>query len=1262
MGGAKLQERFLTKKKVKRFLTPSHSPKCCHAAKEFSMNVLRNWFRSLSSARRSPVPRPQRPKSRRPRQRPRLEELETRLVPAFTWVNRGLPSDNFAAVFGARANLARSVVDATLNNWDRIIINLNQPGGGNNINVTIAMHPFRFGNGASTTITQVNQGWPTAASITIDRGNDGAGGGWFLDPTPNDNSAFTGTVVNGFSAFAQAGSPAAGLADLDTVVTHELGHALGISSDLRLRNFSTDTGVPDRSSGNGVGHYYAFVGPSGYSHLMTSFDSGGGGSDFGQAVHSAAAGDPAYPISFGGRTYVGADDLMNPFYSFGQRKLVSNAMASVLREAYNAIVLPGTASRGTFYAVLNQTTGNLLVRGGSGASNDVTTIDVRAGQLFVDVNVGSPVPGTDLTGDITSFFPLSAVRSITIQASDGTDRIDIERLPANTPVSVQAGRGNDTINLSPVAKNLSNLPLTSPVTISGGTGRDSLNIFDDNFAGDRNSVLFSNEFDYGSPFLSTVVFYDSAVTNLLVSAGSASTVNVRGTAAATEIDRAARVNVNDFFDGVQDIRGPVRIQNTPGGRTTLNVDDTSNRNGTTARQSLRDGFDIISGLAPADISYRGSQTGAVGITLGGGANTFTFENTNTASSGFTTTLTGGPGANTVNVLRTTGRLVINGGAGANTYNVGSTDNTLDGIQSDLFVNAGSSNDTLTVNDQGSNIPSMGYVVSGTSVFRVLNHVIGADVRFPNGMRSLVLNAGNGSNDTIDISGFERSTVATTINAGTGGNTVQAGRALIDSLSQILGPLVVNGQGGNTSLTLFDQSTTTAQTYTLTSTSVTRTGGFALTYANIQSLTLNGGSGPGDVFNVEGTAAGTSTTINDGSGGGQITANASTNGPDSLLGPLAVHGRPGFSFLVYVDFLATAAQTYTFTAGPVPLSGTVTRPGAAPVTYDGLGTVNFGAAIVGGNTINVPSVAANVAVNLGVANGDTVTIGSNQTVAAVLGSVAIGPQSDNVSATVVIDDSGNTTPPAGPITFSNVPTQGYRISGLVADPSGIAFVTPRQNTTLTTSLRTGAGDKTFNVQDVPQGVALTLDAGSGTNTLDYTGYAGNVLVNLNPSIHAATGFSSISGIRNVKGASGGPAGSYNALIGNGGNVLTGGNGRRNLLVAGASASALIGGDDDDILIAGTTDYDTRADWQAAFTAIMNEWTQATAYDVRVDHLLNGGGLNDPFLLNATTVHSNGGGNTLTGHNGGANELNLYFANLALGDITDRGPGERLIPIV
>jgi hypothetical protein len=78
-------------------------------------------------------------------------------------------------------------------------------------------------------------------------------------------------------------------------------------------------------------------------------------------------------------------------------------------------------------------------------------------------------------------------------------------------------------------------------------------------------------------------------------------------------------------------------------------------------------------------------------------------------------------------------------------------------------------------------------------------------------------------------------------------------------------------------------------------------------------------------------------------------------------------------------------------------------------------------------------------------------------------------------------------------------------------------------------------------------------------------------------------------------------------------------------------------------------------------IMNEWTQATDYGVRVDHLMNGGGANGAYLLNAGTAHSNGGGNKLTGHINDK-EMNLYFANQALGDTTDQTGAEQLVTIV
>jgi hypothetical protein len=136
-----------------------------------------------------------------------------------------------------------------------------------------------------------------------------------------------------------------------------------------------------------------------------------------------------------------------------------------------------------------------------------------------------------------------------------------------------------------------------------------------------------------------------------------------------------------------------------------------------------------------------------------------------------------------------------------------------------------------------------------------------------------------------------------------------------------------------------------------------------------------------------------------------------------------------------------------------------------------------------------------------------------------------------------------------------------------------------------------------------------------------------------------------------GGTGGGAGVYNILVGNGGNVLTGGDGRRNLLIAGATPSTLIGGNDDDILIGGTTNYDQESD-QHSLRAIMDYWsTTADLYDTRVANLLSGTGVP---LLDATIVTSNNGGNTLTGHHGGAGELNLYYGLAPALETTDYNP--------
>ncbi len=65
-------------------------------------------------------------------------------------------------------------------------------------------------------------------TVLIDR--DAAGYGWFVDPTPNNNSAFPNRLDQ-YTLGAQSGSPAANRVDLLTTVMHELGHVLGYADD-----------------------------------------------------------------------------------------------------------------------------------------------------------------------------------------------------------------------------------------------------------------------------------------------------------------------------------------------------------------------------------------------------------------------------------------------------------------------------------------------------------------------------------------------------------------------------------------------------------------------------------------------------------------------------------------------------------------------------------------------------------------------------------------------------------------------------------------------------------------------------------------------------------------------------------------------------------------------------------------------------------------------------------------------------------------------
>jgi hypothetical protein len=401
------------------------------------------------------------------------------------WLNRAsattggaADTDGFGSVFGANANVARAVVDAVITQYERMIGSFNYGDNSANYNLTVSMGGT--GLGASAGIATALGGKPKSGSISMSSGLDGHGFGWFLDPTPFDNSEFTGNIVNAFAADAQSGSPAAGLADFFTVVCNEMTHCMGQFGNALpgWAALTADTGLHDNATG--VGNLWVFRGPS-IKHLMTSDNAGI--QDAGSAVHTSESGNDN--ITFQGDNYWGAEDQGNAFFETGRRYLVDYTSALMFKDAYAYSVVNPASFEGTFYSNLNQTTKVLTVRGGDFAagqdnSSDTITISRSGNTITVSVDAGNDVPGTGALSGVgnlpawVSQYDISQVSSITVDAGNGDDAVNVSA-QLFLPVTVQGGNGADVVNFDEPAPSQQMVANsggfssgTTSVTIAGG--------------------------------------------------------------------------------------------------------------------------------------------------------------------------------------------------------------------------------------------------------------------------------------------------------------------------------------------------------------------------------------------------------------------------------------------------------------------------------------------------------------------------------------------------------------------------------------------------------------------------------------------------------------------------------------------------------------------------------------------------------------------------------------------------------------------------
>ena len=288
---------------------------------------------------------------------------------SISWTNRGVPgndSDGFQGVFGATRRRLRNTAQGAIDLWQRVITNFNQSGGSNQLDVSINMQSTGVGFGGSGGPATLIGNKPRTGSIMLNRGNDsngdgvGDGVGWFLDPTPLDNSEYNnGAIINPFAALPNAGSGIA--ADFMTLITVEMAHVLGVANNLPglawINNaFVANTHQADVRDSPGT--LWTFDGPT-ISGLLTSNNGGGGGTDTGLPVHVAYT-----PNQYFGPTksYNGVADVGNAGGDAAIRYLPSKLMAHMLRDVYGYTIIE-PENFGTFHAML-QSDGQLRIRGG----------------------------------------------------------------------------------------------------------------------------------------------------------------------------------------------------------------------------------------------------------------------------------------------------------------------------------------------------------------------------------------------------------------------------------------------------------------------------------------------------------------------------------------------------------------------------------------------------------------------------------------------------------------------------------------------------------------------------------------------------------------------------------------------------------------------------------------------------------------------------------------------------------------------------------
>jgi len=663
----------------------------------------------------------------------------------------------------------------------------------------------------------------------------------------------------------------------------------------------------------------------------------------------------------------------------------------------------------------------------------------------------------------------------------------------------------------------------------------------------------------------------------------------------------------------------------------------------------------FNGVAP--ITY---DPGVTSLTVlgGSGGNTFTVQST---SSFAPVTLSSGMGSDTVNVQSTSSFLTLINSGGQDTDTLGSLAPSLGGTLQNItgpvsVTNAAASGSTALILDDSADGTSRSVTITDLQVIGLAP----VPVSYASGIgtvNSLAIYGGYGGN-VFNVQSTS-SVTPVTVHAGVGGDIVSVGN-IANQLDSIQGSVSVTGQSGNATLNINDQGSTDGHVYDLEGGSVSRsplTGPLLEPLVNfdagVNQLSLFSGSGQ-NVLDVGATLANTTYDLfGNGAPFDEFFVGNTSNGfLNGIQGPLHLHDT-GSPIIGFDDFGAPTSHIYNVQAYGLQRLNLAQEPDMAPVTWDISEPILFGLVTaydlaVGprSDQVNVLSEIPNDFFSLQVGTGDTVTIGSQGskpggTLASIQGFIRVSAGGE--APTVVVDDSGDTVGQNPLFQDLQVGTDSngnpYYLPAISG--KGVPTIYFEECSAATATFLGGSGNNTFSVLNQTNAPSLTLNGGTGgTNTLDYSNYIGDILVDLRLGV--------------ATGADGGIS-EFTNVIGSQGNDLIVGNGSPSSIIGGTGRNVIIGGGGggtidasvsggDNILIGGTTDWDTNL---AALNAIMAEWDRSDlAFQDRYNDLFSGSATDlnqvdgQQILLNPATVHAGSSPTTLTGGSG----QNWYFVDL------------------